>query len=240
MRVKALISYDGSRFNGFQSQKHTTNTVMHQLQSACKRVGIDSKIIGSGRTDAGVHATGQIIHFDLPPFWSDIAKLQRYLNSYLAPYIAIKRVVPVSNDFHARYSAKRRAYRYIVSKKPPNVFEAAYRSYFFINPKICKEALTLFLGRHDFRYFYKTGSDTKTTIRTIYKARLYEQKDYYIIYIEADGFLRAQIRMMVDALRKVSNTALTLTQLQEQLEAKKQFSSSLAPPNGLYLCRVIY
>ena len=240
MRVKAIISYDGSRFSGFQSQKHTSNTVMHKLQNACKRVGIESQIVGSGRTDAGVHATAQVIHFDLPPFWSDLQKLQTYLNRYLYPFVSIKRVEKTSNSFHARYSAKRRGYRYIVAKKPPSVFEMAYKSYFYLHPQLSQKALELFIGRHNFCYFHKTGSDTKSTIRTIYKAFLYEREEHYVIYIEANGFLRAQIRMMVDFLRKISNNTLSLAQLQLQLAAKKQFSTTLAPPNGLYLCRIIY
>ena len=240
MRVKAIIAYDGSRFNGFQSQKHTTNTIMHQLQNACKRVGISSKIVASGRTDAGVHATGQVIHFDVPKFWKDTKKLQSYLNSYLAPFITIKRVQPVDESFHARYSAKKRAYRYIVAKKPPSVFEAAYKSYFYLDSKKTQKALQFFIGEHDFVYFHKTGSDTKNTIRTIYKASLYERKDFFVIYIEANGFLRAQIRMIVDSLRKLSENSLSLYQLKMQIAAQKQFSTTLAPPNGLYLCRVIY
>ncbi len=240
MRVKAIIAYDGSRFNGFQSQKHTTNTIMHQLQNACKRVGITSKIVGSGRTDAGVHATGQVIHFDVPEFWEDTKKLRSYLNSYLAPFITIKRVQLVDDSFHARYSAKKRAYRYIVAKKPPSVFEAAYKSYFYLDSKKTQKALQLFIGEHDFVYFHKTGSDTKSTIRTIYKASLYEREDFFVIYIEANGFLRAQIRMIVDSLRKLSENSLSLYQLKMQIAAKEQFSTTLAPPNGLYLCRVIY
>ncbi len=240
MRVKAIVAYDGSRFNGFQSQKHTSNTIMHRLQSACKRVGISSKIVGSGRTDAGVHATAQVIHFDIPPFWEDLQKLQSYLNAHLSPFITIKSIQFVKKDFHARYSAKKRAYRYIVAKKPPSVFEAAYKSFFYLDSEKTRKALQLFIGERDFVYFHKTGSDTKSTIRTIYKARLYEREDFYVIYIEANGFLRAQIRMIIDSLRKVSENSLHIDQLKMQIAAKEQFSTTLAPPNGLYLCRVMY
>ncbi|MRI58802.1 MAG: tRNA pseudouridine(38-40) synthase TruA [Epsilonproteobacteria bacterium] len=241
MRLKGVIAYDGSRFEGFQSQKHTSNTVVGTLHAALKRMGIETKVVGSGRTDRGVHATMQVIHFDLPPFWSDIEKLRNYLQTYCEPYIQIKRLYGVDSSFHARYSAKRRAYRYIITHKKPSPFEAAYLTY---NPPLDRELLTkglsLFVGRHDFSYFMKSGSDTKSALRTIYRAKLYEYEGKSVIYIEADGFLRAQVRMMVDFLLKIARGELSLTQLQEQLTLKKRHSTTLAPPNGLYLSKVIY
>ncbi|BCD62012.1 tRNA pseudouridine38-40 synthase [Nitratiruptor sp. YY08-26] len=241
MRIKAVVAYDGSRFMGYQCQKHTTNTISSHLYHALKKVGIESKVVGSGRTDRGVHATGQVIHFDIPSYWNNLTKLQTYLNRHLAPYIKIRTLQQVDQNFHARYSAKRRAYRYILSQKPLTPFTAAYKHYHQIShTSILIEVLKLFEGEHDFRFFMKSGSDTKSSIRTIYKATLYEHKDDMVFYIEANGFLRAQIRMMVDFLLKIDQELLSLWQLKIQLEAKERFSTSLAPPSGLYLCRVIY
>ena len=240
MRIKAVIQYDGSRFDGFQCQKHTKNTITYKLYQALKKIGIESRVIGSGRTDKGVHATAQVVHFDVPSYWEDLLRLQTYLNRHLAPFIQIRSLQKVPDTFHARYSAKKRAYRYIVSKKELSVFEAAYKTYAPLNIQLTRKALELFEGEHDFALFMKTGSDTKSTIRTIYTARVYEHKSDYILYFVANGFLRSQIRMMVDFLFKLSQDRLSLWQLQMQVATKERFSTSLAPPNGLYLCRVIY
>ncbi|BAF70217.1 tRNA pseudouridine(38-40) synthase TruA [Nitratiruptor sp. SB155-2] len=241
MRIKAVISYDGSRFDGFQIQKHTANTVMHHLYNALQRVGIESKIVGSGRTDKGVHATAQVIHFDLPPFWSELERLQNLLNESLRPYIQIKRVVKVPKEFHARYSAKRRAYRYLLKKSEPSVFENAYLHHVSnLDIEIIKRNISLFEGRHDFRYFMKTGSDTKSSVRRIFKTALYEKDDLYVLYFEGDGFLRAQIRLIVGALIKLGKGELKPEQIIDQLACKARYTSTLAPPNGLYLCKIIY
>ncbi len=240
MRIKATISYDGSKFFGFQCQKSTDKTVTSTIYQALQKLGIDSKVIGSGRTDRGVHATGQVIHFDVPPYWSDLSKLHTMLNRHLHPHIHVRKLQKVSEDFHARYSAKRRAYRYILTKKPFCVFDAAYLTYHNYDEEPIKEAIRLFEGEHDFRYFYKSGSDTQSTVRTIYKARAYAHKEFFILYFEANGFLRAQVRMMVDFLLAIGEDKLTRYHLLEQLAGKSRYLTTLAPPNGLYLCKVIY
>jgi len=240
MRIKAVIAYDGSRFAGFQIQKHTQNTVMHTITSALRSLGVHSHVVGSGRTDRGVHATAQVIHFDLPEFWGDIERFAQVFDSRLQPYVRLRRLAVAAPDFHARYSARRRAYRYLISHKPLSPFAAAYATYARFDKALLDQALKLFVGRHDFVYFMKTGSDTKSSVRTIYKAVRYEHEDLSVLYFEGDGFLRGQIRLIVDALLKVATNSLTLTQLARQIEAKERYTTTLAPPNGLYLCRIVY
>lgn len=241
MRAKAVLSYDGSKFFGFQVQKETQQTVANVIEKALKSLNINSKIVASGRTDRGVHATNQVIHFDLPPFWRDLEKLKIQLNYRLLPNIYIKKISFADESFHARFSAKRRAYRYILSKKTPNPFEYNYVTFVEnVDFEKIKDAAPLFEGRYDFKFFQKSGSDVQTTIRTIYKTKFYKYRSYKILYFEADGFLRSQIRIMVDFLLKVAKGDLTNKELKEQLLYKKRYSSSLAPPNGLYLCKVVY
>ena len=114
MRVKAVVSYDGSVFQGFQIQKLTDNTVAFHIQRALSQVGIESKINASGRTDAKVHATGQVIDFELPSFWQnrELKELKSNINSKLDA-IYFKHITQVDNTFHSRYSAKERVYRRI-------------------------------------------------------------------------------------------------------------------------------
>ena len=241
MRAKLIFEYDGSKFQGYQIQKEITNTVSNKLQSALKALNINNIPIASGRTDKGVHALGQVAHLDLPPYWSDLKKLNFSLNKMLYPSINIKKIEKASKNFHARYDAKSRVYRYIISTKKPSVFLMPYITFLDkINEAQIKESIKLFQGKHDFKYFKKCGSDTKNYIREIYKAEFYRYKEFYIFYFEANGFLRSQIRMMVSFLLQISDGKLSKNELKLQLEKKEIFSTSLASPNGLYLTKIKY
>ncbi|SFV55470.1 tRNA pseudouridine synthase A [hydrothermal vent metagenome] len=236
MRIKLTLSYDGTEFFGSQIQKATPKTVIGTLSSILQKLGIHSIPVASGRTDRGVHATAQVCHLDLPPFWSDIKKLKETLERMLPPSIAIRRIEVVSDDFHARYSAKRRIYRYIISTKKSSPFTSRYVTHL---PDATFEKLRkkigIFEGKHDFSYFQKTGSDVKTTTREIYKAFAYKHKSYIILYFEANGFLRSQVRLMCGALLKLKKE-----QIEEMLKKEKHYKIKPAPPQGLYLAKIKY
>ncbi len=240
MRLKAIISYDGHSFSGFQRQTSTPNTITATIERALLSLNIDSVIAGSGRTDAGVHATGQVIHFDIPDYWSDKDKLQRELNRKLKK-IRIKRISTVESDFHARFMAKRRLYRYVFKRNRPSIFEEDYISHYssFDTDKL-RNGLKLFEGEHDFRHFHKTGSTVHSTIREIYRAYYRAYGEYNIIYFEANGFLRAQVRMMIAASMSYADGAMSLKALQEQIDGTTRHTTSIATAQGLYLARVMY
>jgi len=240
MRVKAVLSYDGSFFQGFQRQTRTHNTITGSIESALHSLHIDCDIIGSGRTDAGVHATGQVIHFDLPAYWTDTTKLLHALNRKLK-HLRIKHITPVDDTFHARFSAKRRIYRYLFKQKKPSLFEENYVAHYPVFDEIqLQEALRAFEGEHDFAYFHKTGSEIHSTTREIYSARHRLYGNYHMLYFEANGFLRAQVRMMIDAAMQCASGQLTAEMLGEQIAGTQRYSTSLAPASGLYLARIIY
>lgn len=240
MRVKAILSYDGGFFHGFQRQTKTKKTVEESLKTALRLLHIDDDIVGSGRTDAGVHATGQVIHFDLPDFWTDREKLRQALNRQLH-HIRIKQITTVDHDFHARFWAKRRVYRYLLKQNLPTLFEENHIAHYPIfNPFCLQQALQLFEGEHNFCYFHKSGSESHTTIRTIYKTRHKQFGAYHALYFEANGFLRAQVRMMVDAVMRCACGEITLAMLKEQIDGTHRHTTSLAPACGLYLARVLY
>jgi len=240
MRVKAVIAYDGSAYLGFQKQKSTTQTVTYAIEEALRTLQIPATIVASGRTDAGVHATGQVIHFDLPPYWTDLSKLQLSLNRKLGD-ISFKHISRVSPDFHARFSAQKRLYRYVFKTGSCSVFERKYIScYPFFDTSRLEEILKYFEGEHDFDYFHKTGTLTHTTVRNIYKASYKQRGNYHYIYFQANGFLRSQVRMMVEAAIACAKGELNLTQLEEQLHCVKKHISKLAPPEGLYLAKILY
>ena len=236
MRIALKIAYNGVKFFGSQIQNQTQPTVMGTLQHALQHLGINTKIVASGRTDKGVHATAQICHIDLPPYWNDLVKLHDRLDMILPSSIEVKKIWRVDTTFHARYSAKKRTYRYLITTKKPNPFYADFISYIPNADFLAlQKKIQLFEGEHDFCNFIKTGSDEKSTIRIIYRAFAYKYHDIIVLHFEANGFLRTQIRFMVAALLELDK---------EQLEAKLKNTKSIAlkpaPPNGLYLAKISY
>lgn len=236
MRVALTISYNGTHFLGSQTQIQTKNTILGSIEQVLKQLGIHEKLIASGRTDKGVHALGQVCHINLPDFWSDLVKLKYVLNEMLSSNIHIKKIILVSEEFHARYSAKERTYRYLIKESISNPFEADFVTFLDdVDLRVIQKNIKLFIGKHDFKYFMKTGSDVGTTTRVIYKAFAYKHKKYLIITFKANGFLRSQIRLMIGAL-----FSLDEKQIIEKLSCKHNHKLNPAPANGLYLARIKY
>lgn len=226
---------------GFQSQTTTDNTVIGVLSAALGRIGIDAVPIGSGRTDRGVHATRQVLHLDLPDYWNDPERLRQMMNLQLPPSIRIRRVEHAANDFHARYSARIRSYRYILRSGEPNPFEADFVTFVpHLDATAIMDAIGAFEGEHDFDFFKKSGSDTTHYVRRIFRAYAYSHRGYLILRFDANGFLRSQIRMMAAFLLRISEGKATREDLVEQLQCKARHSTDLAPHNGLYLMRIMY
>lgn len=240
-RVKLTLSYNGAAFMGFQSQTTAPDTVVGTLTQALRRIGIDTVPVGSGRTDRGVHATHQVAHLDLPPYWTDLKRLREMLNMHLPLSLRIRRIEHASEDFHARYSARKRVYRYILREGEPNPFEADFVTFVpRLNGGAIIDAIGAFEGEHDFDYFKKTGSDVNHYVRTIFRAYAYRRRGYLILVFEGNGFLRSQIRMMAGFLLRISEGKATKAQLVDQLALKHRYSTDLAPHNGLYLTRITY
>ena len=240
MNVKVIVAYDGSEYQGSQRQPNK-QSVEDKLLEAFKALHIHTPIVLSGRTDKDVHATGQVFNIKLPSYWSNLKKLQRCLNQGLSKSIQIRHISIVSDDFHARFSAKKRVYRYIVSSKPIHPFNQKYITHVdIINVSRIKEAIACFVGVHDFEYFHKRGSAKENLIREIYATAFYQYKDVYVFKFVANSYLRSQIRLMVGFLLQISAGRLSVDDLQAQLSKKKLIFSTPAPPNGLYLAKVIY
>lgn len=236
MRVAATLAYDGTHYFGSQVQNETKKTIFGQLEAALLELGVDFRIVASGRTDRGVHATGQVCHFDLPSFWSDLERLKRILNQKLPASIRIRKLKEVNADFHARYSAKKRSYRYLIKVGDANPFEANYVTFVKeLDLKQLKQKMNLFIGEHDFKNFMKMGSDTPTTSRVIYRAFAYKYKEYIILHFQANGFLRSQIRLMVAALLRLDKEAI-----EDKLKDRYNHRLKPAPSEGLYLSKILY
>ena len=236
MRVALTIAYNGTHFLGSQVQTESPNTIFGNLERVLSKLGINFRVVASGRTDKGVHATGQVCHIDLPPFWSDLSKLKRVLNEMLPSTILVKKVEAVDDEFHARYSAKKRSYRYIIKESKSNPFEADLITFLkSVDFKTIEKNIGLFIGEHDFKYFMKTGSDIGSTTRVIYKAFVYKCNGYIILNFQANGFLRSQIRLMVGAL-----LTLNAQEIEDKLKTSYNHKLKPAPSNGLYLSKIKY
>ncbi len=240
MTVKLILSYDGTKFNGSQIQPHTI-TVQGELEKALKILGITSKTNFSGRTDKDVHATYQVVSFIIPSFWTNLIKLKNKLNNLISDFILIKSIKEVEDNFHARFSAKKRSYRYLISTKPLTPFTHNYLTYKeHIDLDLMIKASKLFIGVYDFEYFSKKGSEPISTIREIYSIKIYKYNNLVVINFNANSYLRSQIRMIVEFLLKISDKKLTLEDLKNQLNKKKLVSWTLASANGLYLSKINY
>lgn len=242
-KVKITLSYDGSRFSGFQIQRndHKIVTVAGHITKALEKINIDSILTGSGRTDAGVHAMAQVAHCKIPSYWSDYEKLKNKLNYMLAPSVYIKKIEAAPESFNSRFSAYKRLYRYVLYTGTYNPFYAQHALHVEnLDTKKLNIILKKFIGIHDFKYFKKTGSTTQTDVREIFKAGAYEYKNFTIIYFLGNSFLRSQVRMMNNFALKVMNEQLSSEQLEEQLHTVKKHNTSLVPPVGLYLAKIYY
>lgn len=226
---------------GSQQQPNTDNTVMGHLITVLHRLKITATPKASGRTDRGVHATHQVIHVDVPEFWSDLVRLKEMLNVQLPSAMRIQRIEFVESEFHARYSAKRRVYRYIIKESEINPFEDNFVTFVpQLNREAIRDAIGCFVGTHNFEYFKKSGNDLEHHTRIIYRAYAYSHKGYFILVFEGNGFLRSQIRLMVGFLLRISSGKATKKQLIEQINCIKRHSTDIAPHNGLYLTHIKY
>lgn len=244
-KIVAKIAYDGSAFSGFARQRRKdVISVSERIEIALRSMGIDDEIKASGRTDKGVHSTGQMIGFCVDKK-IPISKIQSLLNQKLYPHIMIKNIFEVDDSFEVRFDAKARGYRYIFCNQHLDPFVSKYISMEKYGAKnLIQEALNLFVGKHCFSYFKKKGSETKTDNREIYKAKIYEHKIFgkkcSVIYLEANGFLRSQVRLIIGSVLAYSRGEISLEEISLQLKCEKSFYSKPVSANGLYLVRVIY
>ena len=207
MRLKLVFSYDGSKFQGSQTQPHE-NGVEDALGAALAHVGIFSKIISSSRTDKGVHANNQVACVECGEHFSDFTRLKALINRHAHPAVHLKFISRVQDCFHPRYDATARAYRYVINHGEFLPFLAPYETFlprFDLN--LANELLALFVGEHDFSAFMKLGSDVKSPVRRISKAFCYESGERTIIIFKANGFLRAQVRLMIASVLKALELA---------------------------------
>jgi tRNA pseudouridine38-40 synthase len=245
-RWRCTCAYDGTSFSGWQSQA-AGDAIQDEIERRLAAIfGAAVRIHGSGRTDAGVHASGQVFHFDAD--WRHgTEKLAAALRFRLARAIQIRAVRPARPDFHARFSATGKVYSYHLFRGDPDPFVRPYR---WAVPRTLELAAVRagaarLRGRHDFRSFSalrgEPGEDQADTVRDLRRLEVSGRGREVRITAEADGFLYKMVRSLVGALVAVGEGKLTLPELVEILEARHRTARVLtAPPQGLFLRRVLY
>ena len=244
-RLRLLVAYDGTPFAGWQSQSHR-NTIQDHVERAFERVlGKPVRAHGAGRTDAGVHALAQCAHVDLPNDRLSAARWAEALNALLPPTIRVLRCQYVSNDFHARLSAKRKIYRYriwLAPVLPPFEYRRAWHIPRPIDLKILKRAARQFAGTHDFAAFAANrGKQESNTVRTIHSLRIQQKGPCVTIEFDGDGFLYKMVRLIVGSLVKCALGKMRVEDVTTRLNAGEVGSARFAAPaEGLCLVRVRY
>lgn len=241
--IKLTIEYDGKDFNGWQKQPNKLN-IQGEIERAIKDITRENvELIASGRTDAGVHALGQVANFktdsNIP-----IEKIPIAINTKLKRSIRILEAEEVDERFHSRYNCKEKTYRYIINNSQNGT--AIYRNFQYnypqyLNTEKMNEAAKFFEGKHDFKAFKASGTSSKSSIRTIYKAEVFRQGDLVIIELTGNGFLYNMVRIIAGTLLEIGIEKKSPKDIPSIIESKQRtMAGKTLPPNGLYLVRVSY
>lgn len=239
-----IIQYDGTRYKGWQVQKSTDMTIQGKLQAVLEEMtGQPVEVIGSGRTDAGVHAMGQVANFHIEEEFTE-SEILDYLNHYLPMDIAVTELKEVDERFHARYNALEKTYLYRIHRSSiPNVFERKYMYTYTENLDIekMKHAAQYLIGTHDFMAFCGNKKIKKSTVRTITEINIVEKEHEIQISYTGDGFLQNMIRIMTGTLIEVGNGTKVPSDIVRILESKdRQNAGYTVPSEGLILKSVDY
>ena len=241
---KILVQYDGTRYKGWQVQKSTDMTIQGKLQAVLEALaGHPVEVIGSGRTDAGVHALGQVANFHLDGNFSE-EKILEYLNHYLPMDIAVTSIEEVEERFHSRYHATSKTYIYrIHTSRIPNVFERKYMYTYteHLDVDAMRDAAKYMVGTKDFMAFCGNKKMKKSTVRSVFSIDIQKKQDEIVIAYTGDGFLQNMIRIMTGTLIEVGNGTRKACEIEEIIEGKnREKAGYTVPPEGLTLKQVEY
>lgn len=237
------LEYDGTAYNGWQIQDHAPS-IQASLNSAVSTVADEAiSCIGAGRTDTGVHASGQVVHFDTRARRSPRSWLLG-INSNLPGDISVLWVKSVGREFHARYSATGRIYRYLILNRPVRSALARHRAWWIhqpLNEKDMATAAKSLLGMHDFSSFRASGCQSKTPVREIRRFDIRRAGEWIMIECEANAFLHHMVRNIVGTLVTIGRGEADTDWIAVLLEARDRTSAGMtAPPMGLTLTHVEY
>jgi len=240
------VAYDGTSYHGFQEQRGTgLPTVQERLESSLTELaGRSVQVIGSGRTDAGVHARGQVVNFNAAGWNIPAEKIPLALNGVLPEDMSVLEAMEAPEDFHARFSATAKEYRYTIhNSRTPDPFLRRYSLFFprLLDIEAIRRESRLLLGKHDFLAFKAEGSPVKTTVRTLYDIRIEHRGDNIQLFFRGDGFLYNMVRIMVGTLLNIGLHKHPPGAISGILDSKDRTRAGpTAPPQGLCLMKVFY
>ncbi len=240
---KIIVEYDGTNFVGWQQQENRQSIQAALQEAVVKLSGEKVTIFGAGRTDAGVHAYGQVASFTInKKIETDI--IRDGLNQHLRPQpIAVKKAELVNDDFHARFSAKKRWYEYkIINRRPPLTIDAnrAWCVYKKINVDKMKTESSSFLGKHDLNAFRSAHCQSKSSVKTIENIHIKNEGDQIIFNVCAKSFLHSQVRIMVGTLVDIAKGNIDKTIIDIINSKNREIAGQTAPAHGLYLKKIDY
>ena len=241
--IKLTIEYDGKDFNGWQKQPNKLN-IQGEIERAIENItGEKIDLIASGRTDAGVHALGQVANFKTNSNM-DIEKIPIAINSQVKRSIRIQNAEEVDENFHSRFNCKKKTYRYIIDNSKYGT--AIYRNISYYVPmkldvEKMKKAIKYFEGEHDFKAFKSSGTSSKSSVRTIYSANILVERDNIAIDLTGNGFLYNMVRIIAGTLLDVGLGKINPDDILKIIESKDRTKAGKTlPPHGLMLMKVEY
>ena len=243
--IKLILEYDGTNYHGWQSQAGSDKpTIQETLEQAIRMItGEETKVSSSGRTDAGVHALGHVANFATAKIMP-IEAWTPALNHLLPPDIRVQGSEEVGQDFHARYSASGKTYKYVIlNRRAPSALQRnrVWHVERGLNANAMRRGAAFLAGKHDFSAFRGSGCGAKTTVRTIAALSVRKTGEIIEILIEADAFLMHMARNIVGTLVEVGLGRFTAEDVKRMLDSKdRTMAGRTAPPQGLYLVEVYY
>lgn len=248
--VKGIVRYDGTDFSGWQIQPNQP-TVQGKIEQALATIAQKPiRVIGSGRTDAGVHALAQVISFKWPAN-SPPDSLQRSLTKMLGPEISVVEILTAPDDFHPIYASKSKYYTYVFSTTPeedPFTARYAWSPPWLMDRARFGELAQHVVGEHDFAGYCSSGSSVEDTVRTIHSIKVKEggvlqscdREDLWQVTFHGNGFLYKMVRNIVGTVADATRGNIPAELLRERLRAPAPFKGFTAPPNGLFLTKICY
>ena len=243
-RVALGVEYNGAQFHGFQKQNSGVATVQQHLEAALSQVADETiTLVCAGRTDAGVHGTNQVLHFDTLAMRPDKAWVKG-VNAKLPDTISVRWAKPISPYFHARFSAQNRTYRYVICNsvtRPSLAYEQMTWERRPIDVSLMREAASHLVGEHDFTSFRATQCQAKSPVRTIKHIHIVRRGDLVVMEVQANAFLHHMVRNIVGVLLAVATGKKEVAWVEQVLAAKdRTCAAKTASPRGLHLVAVDY
>lgn len=236
-----ILEYDGTSYHGWQRQENSLS-IQQVVEEALKRLtGKKIGVVAAGRTDTGVHARQQVVHFQLP---GDLPaeKVRMGLNAHLPADIVVKQAEEAPENFHARFDARKRTYHYYLLFEPTAIYRNfCWQVFYRLRREMLEQLAELLVGEHDFGAFSRVNIEAKNKICRVYESRWFREGDFLVYRIVANRFLHGMVRSIVGTMVDVARGRFTIEQFRHIFQSKdRNLAGTAAPPQGLFLQEIQY